>query len=153
MIYLMPKPSQSFFAYCIQSQENFLTEKELYKEEGVEDWTKKKKEGFLTALTTTIKKDPTTSIRKHPRELKAHKKTVMTAIKQDLSPNLNPLDYAIWDILENKTNVNSHQNIGSFKTVIEEEWNKMSEEFILKAYKLFQRGVDTVIEKNGGHIE
>ena len=41
------------------------------------------------------------------------------------------------------------QNIGLLKTDIEEEWNKMSDEFILKVCKSFQRRVDT----NGGHIE
>ena len=52
-----------------------------------------------------------------------------------------------------QTNATSHPNIGSFKT-LEEEWNKISEEFILKASKSFQRYVDTIIEKkNGGHIE
>ena len=35
------------------------------------------------------------------------------------SPDHNPLDYAIWDILENKTNTTSHPNIGSLKTAIE----------------------------------
>ena len=60
---------------------------------------------------------------------------------------LNPLDYAIWDVLENKTNATSHPNICSLKTAIEEEWNKMSEEFILKICKLFQRCVDTIIKK------
>ena len=44
-------------------------------------------------------------------------------------------------------------NIGSFKTAIEEEWNKMSEEFILKVCKSIWKCVDTIIEKNGGHIE
>ena len=100
-----------------------------------------------------IKKDPTTSIRKHAHELKVHEKTMMTAIKQELSPDLKPLDYAIWGILEKKTNATSHPNIGSFKTTIEEVWNKMSKEFILKACKFFQRCVDTIIEKNGPHIE
>ena len=39
-------------------------------------------------------------------------------------------------------------------TAIEEEWNKMSEEFILKVCKSFQRCVDSIIEKkNGGHDE
>ena len=76
-----------------------------------------------------------------------------TAIKQDLSPELNPLDYAIWGILEKKTNATSHPNIGLLKAAIEEEWNKMCEEFILKACKLFQRCADTIIEKNGHHIE
>ena len=69
------------------------------------------------------------------------------------SPDLNPLDYAIWGVLENKTNATSHPNIGLPKTAIEKEWNKISEEFILKSYKSFQRCVDTIIEKNGNHIE
>ena len=46
------------------------------------------------------------------------------------SSDLNPLDYTIWGVLEYKTNAASHPNI-------EEVWNKMSEEFILKACKLF----------------
>ena len=77
-----------------------------------------------------------------------------TAIKQDLSPDINPIpDYAIWHILENQINATSHINISSLKTTIEEEWNKMYEEFILKACKSFRRCVDTISEKDGGHIE
>ena len=63
------------------------------------------------------------------------------------SPDCKLLDYAIGDISENKTNVTSHPNIGSLKIAIEEEWIKMSEEFILKACKLFQRRIDTITEK------
>ena len=74
-------------------------------------------------------------------------------MKQDSNPDLNSLDYAVWGILKNKTNATSHVNIGSLKTAIEEEWNKMPEEFILKAYKSFRRRVDIIIEKNVGHIE
>ena len=59
------------------------------------------------------------------------------------SPDLNPFDYTICDVLENKTNATSHPNIGLLKNAIEEEWNKMSEEFVLKTYKSF----DTIIEK------
>ena len=47
------------------------------------------------------------------------------------SPDLNPLDYIIWDILESKANATYHPNIALLKIVIEEERNKMSEEFIL----------------------
>ena len=54
-----------------------------------------------------------------------------------IKPDHNHLDYALWGILENKTHATSHLNIGSLKTAIEEEWNKMSEEFILKACKSF----------------
>ena len=38
-----------------------------------------------------------------------------------LSLDRNPLIYAIWGILENKTNATSYRNIGSLKTAIEEE--------------------------------
>ena len=68
-----------------------------------------------------IKKDPRTSIRKHTNVLKVHEKTGRTAIKQDLSPDLNPLDYTLWGILENKTNAIAHPNISLLKTTIEEE--------------------------------
>ena len=61
----------------------------------MKDWTKKPKEGFLMALTTTNKKDPTTSIGKQTYKLKVHKKTVRTAMKQDLSLDLNPHDYTM----------------------------------------------------------
>ena len=37
------------------------------------------------------------------------------------SPDLNPLDYTIWGVLENKTNATSHPKIGSLKIAIEEE--------------------------------
>ena len=69
------------------------------------------------------------------------------AIKQDLSPDLNLLDYTKWGVLENKTNATSHQNIGSLQTAIEEERNKTSEKNILKACKSFRRRIDSLTEK------
>ena len=110
---------------------------------------KKQKEGFwLLSLSAAIKKDLTTSIRKHANELKFQEKTVRIAIKLELSPDRNPLDYAILGILEKKnkkTNATSHPDIGSLKTAIEEVWDKMSEEFILKACKYFRMHVDIII--------
>ena len=84
-------------------------------------------------------------IRKYANTLKVFKKILRLAIKQDLSPDIKPLDYAIWEDLENKTNATSHQNIGSLKTSIDEEWNRISEEFILKTSKSFRRGINSII--------
>ncbi len=67
-----------------------------------------------------------------------------TAIKQDLSQDLNPLDNSIWGVLENKTKTTFHPNIGSLKTAIEENWNKVSAEFMLRACKSFRKNVDTI---------
>ena len=141
MICLTLKPSQSLFFLIsrIQNKEFLFPETELIKEK--EAWgIEQKRKGFLIALATAIKKGPTTSIRKYANELKVHEKT----IKQDLSLDPNPLDYALCGVLENKTNATSHPNIGSHKIAIEEEWNRMSEEFILKACKSFRRCVDTI---------
>ena len=66
------------------------------------------------------------------------------------SPDHNPLDYIIWGILENKTNTTFHRILVHLRL----EWNKMSEEFILKSCKLFWSHIDTIIEKKkGGYIE
>ena len=40
-----------------------------------------------------------------PKEIS---KIIGVSLWLPLSPNLNPLNYAIWDILENKTNATSH---------------------------------------------
>ena len=130
-------------------KKNFYRKGSFKGKSRVEDLTKKWKERFLTALATAIK-DPTISIRKYTNELKVHEKTVRIEIKQDLSPVLNPLDYAIWGVLEHKTNVTSHP---SLRTAIKGEGNKISEEFILKTQKSFLRCVDTNIEKKDDHIE
>ena len=92
-----------------------------------------------------IKKNPTTSIKKHVNELKVLEKPVKTLMKQDLSLDFNFLNNTTWDVLENKTNATSYTNIGSLMSATEEKWNKISKEFILKACKSFW--------KNGGHIE
>ena len=80
-------------------------------------------------------------------------KIIGVSLKPPSNPDHNHLIYTICVILENKINATSHPNIGSFKTAIEEEWNKISGEFILKACKLFWKHVDTIIEKNGGWIK
>ncbi len=70
-----------------------------------------------------IKKNPTTSIKKLANELIVPVKTVETAIKEDFDPYFNCFDYAI-----------------------EEERNRMSEEFIKKARKSF-RNYSKISEK------
>ena len=102
-------------------EKKLFTEKELFKENGERRIKQKEKEGSLTGLVMAIRKDPTTSIGKHVNELKVHKKNVRTAIKQDLRPDHNLLNYVIWDVLKNKTKATSHRNMGSFKIAIKEE--------------------------------
>ena len=91
--------------------------------------------------------------------MKVLKKTVMTTITQVLSPDLKPLDRPdvsridVWGVLETKAYATSHPNIGSRKTAIEKEWNKISEELIWKAILIFSKACWYNKWKNGGHIE
>ena len=73
----------------------FLEKKSFLREKENGGNEKMKRRPFLTALATVIKKDPTGSIRKHAKVLKVHEKTVRTAIKLDLIPDFNPVNYAI----------------------------------------------------------
>ena len=75
-------------------------------------------------------------------KLKKISEIICVSLWPQSSPDRNSLRYSLWGVLENKTNATSHQNIGSLKTAIKEEWNKESEEFILKACKSFRRRVD-----------
>ena len=131
IICLTPKPNQSFSVYCIKSKEkNFYRKKKLFKEKGiVEDRTKNKKVAFKLLA------------------LKVGDKTVRTAIKQNLSPDLIPLDYTIWGVLENKTNATPHPNIGLLKTAFEEKWNKMAEEIVFRACESFWKRVDSILKE------
>lgn len=69
------------------------------------------------------------------------------------SPDLNPLDFAVWSVLEKETNRTSHPNLGSLKAKIIEEWNKMSPDFIRKSCVAFRPRVEAVIAAEGSHIE
>ena len=127
---------------CHYQRKKEFTKKGCFKE----NWNRriKRKDDFLTALTTEIKRARWW--------IESPGETVRVAIKRELSPDLTPLDYALWCFLENKTNATSQPNIGLLRIAMEEEWNKMSEEFILKACKSFRRHVETIIKNNGCHI-
>lgn len=69
------------------------------------------------------------------------------------SPDLNPLDYAVWGVLEARVNKTSHPNTESLKTAIKEAWADLSDDFIVNSCRSFRSRVEAVISNNGGHIE
>ena len=78
---------------------------------------------------------------------KKNSEIIGISLRATSSSDYNPINYAIWGVLENKANATSHPNIRSLKTVIDDKWNEMFEEFSLKACKSFRRRVDKIIEK------
>jgi len=69
------------------------------------------------------------------------------------SPDLNPLDFAVWGVLEESVNKTSHPNIESLKAAIKKEWNAMSVDFVVSSCQAFRHRVQSVIDNDGGHIE
>ena len=49
------------------------------------------------------------------------------------SPDLNPLDYSIWGILEARVNSTRHANIESLKSKLIEEWDNLSMDLVRTA--------------------
>ena len=96
-----------------------------------------------------ITMDLPTSIRKHNNELKVHEKTGWTIIKE----HPYPYCYAVWVVLENKTNATSHPNIGSLKTVFWEEYIKISKEFFFHHANRFEDVLIQYLQRNDGHFE
>ena len=129
----------------MQTKEKKFTKKELFKGKGGSGAKiKTEKKVIYLLLLRWLRRTPR---RQWESTLMNWKSSRKLWGQQDLSSDLKPLDYVNWGVLENKKYSTSHPNIGLPKTAIEEEWNKMSEEFILKACKLFRRHVDTITEK------
>ena len=66
------------------------------------------------------------------------------------SPDLNPIDYSIWSILENKACANSHTSIDTLMTSLNREWGKIPQETLRTAVEAFPRRLKAVIQKKGG---
>lgn len=69
------------------------------------------------------------------------------------SPDLNPLDYGIWGILDGKVRATPHRNVDDLKAKIMEEWEAMEEAIVAKTCKSFRKRIEACIEANGGYIE
>jgi len=69
------------------------------------------------------------------------------------SPDLNPLDFAVWGVMDRNARATSHPNVDSLKTAIVESWGNISENFIKKSCKAFRPRLEAVIAADGGHIE
>ena len=70
------------------------------------------------------------------------------------SPDLNPVDYAIWGALQRRVYLRrKFDTIEQLKMAIVEEWTKLSQRFINKSIDEWRRRLDGVVQQNGGHIE
>ena len=69
------------------------------------------------------------------------------------SPDLNPLDYCIWGMLEEKVNSKRHSSIEALKASIQREWNDLSMEDVRESIDAWPRRLRAVRTKRGGRFE
>ncbi len=69
------------------------------------------------------------------------------------SPDLNPLDYSIWGILQANVGRQRHQSVDALKRKLGHEWKVLSQDVIDKAIDCFPLRLDMCIKAKGGHIE
>ena len=68
------------------------------------------------------------------------------------SPDLNPIDFYVWGVVERQTNRRPHPNRDSLKSAISEEMKHMSQERVIRACSLLRGCLEAVIEAEGGFI-
>ena len=69
------------------------------------------------------------------------------------SPDLNPMDFCVWSVLEADACASSHVSVEALKSSLEKAWAKMSKEILRKAAEGFRGRIERVIQARGGHIE
>ena len=68
------------------------------------------------------------------------------------SPDLNPLDYFVWGVLESKINSVHHPDLDSLKASIGQQFALLDNQAVSRACKAFRTRVDKVVASNGAVI-
>src|SRR5262249_35098203 len=69
------------------------------------------------------------------------------------SPDLNPMDYSVWSILEARACAKRHKSLESLKQSLSREWDQMLPEDLRPFAENFKTRLGLFIPANGGHFE
>ena len=69
------------------------------------------------------------------------------------SPDLNPVDYAMWGALQERVYIHKPRNIEELRHAIIVEWGKLSQRFITRSIDQWRIRLMKTVEQNGSHIE
>lgn len=69
------------------------------------------------------------------------------------SPDLNPVDYAVWGALEQTVYKHKPRNVNELKDAIKAEWGRLSQRLITRSIDQWRSRLAGVVSNNGGHIE
>jgi len=69
------------------------------------------------------------------------------------SPDLNPVDYKIWGVLQQRVYSRKIQNVDELRQRIVEEWERLDQRVIDNAVKQWRRRLRSCVAAKGGHFE
>lgn len=69
------------------------------------------------------------------------------------SPDLNPMDYSVWSILEARACAKRHKSLESLKQSLRQEWDRLSPEDLRPIAENFKTRLGLCIAAQGGHFE
>ena len=69
------------------------------------------------------------------------------------SPDLNPLDFSIWSILEDKVNSKKYHSIEELKRTLTREWKKIPEDHLRASVDAFTRRLRSCVSAKGDIFE
>ncbi len=69
------------------------------------------------------------------------------------SPDMNPMDFSIWSVLESRACSKNHANVEALKTSLTSHWAKISEDEVRAAFASFKHRVRLIVQAKGGHVE
>ena len=69
------------------------------------------------------------------------------------SPELNPLDYCIWDFLKDRVYATAPRTIGQLEQRIRQVWEELPQQVIDSSIDVWRQRIAAVIRNEGGHIQ
>jgi hypothetical protein len=69
------------------------------------------------------------------------------------SPDLNPVDYAVWGALQQRVYKHKIRDLSHLKEIIKLEWSRISMRFIIRSIEQWRSRLNSILQQNGGHIE
>lgn len=69
------------------------------------------------------------------------------------SPNLNPLDYYVWGVIERQSNKSKHSSVNIFRGAIEAEFRVINRDQLKTACSRYKARIEQVIDAKAGYLE
>ncbi len=69
------------------------------------------------------------------------------------SPDLNPMDYAVWSILERNACAKSHNSLEDLRVSLQREWKRIPQSQLRDSVQSFPKRLKAVIQAKCGYIE